>query len=957
MLCDMKGLRVLYVMNTRLQEIPNLRRILVSALPRLSYLDNAPVDECDRRGCEAWLLGGIAAEKAARLAYRAERRLAQKRSTITFAVERARRRALREMERAGNDAAALELILEDTEDIVRRRLAPAAAIIGAFELHPAVSLPAHSAAAGSGVGSLRAFTTLSEIQVNLLPLARYTVSVARAAPRPEEEEVEVAIEGTVDEKVEVIAAETVDPTEADVVELALLAEQEELDVEEEELAVVTAHFSSRNWGAVCGMRAATVEEGLESAGPVRGLGTRSEWRQQSSGSQLNLDSELPAATSEFSPNAPLGIGGYPCNSLYVATATAPAGEVQVQVQGSPQEVGTDRPVGLSQLQEGPRGTADGEQPAEGAAVMEIERLQVASAAVDGGFLNLKEVAGGSLGIVMVSSGETAVEGSGEASGCTGCGGQQRTSPHPLQLPGGGQAGTGAAAEAEGFQRLVDDGCGSAASVCFVNSKVVDQRGELASGVALHATGAMEGVARRGASDTHRRATPFDSDYDGQRQLGAECDVLPGVGNVDGGGRADGVSPGGAGPGAVSDVNVPSQQRPILPLHVTGLSECVVCSEAFLEEQLVVVLPCHHFFHDRCIRRWLLGFSNSCPMCRAPVLLGGVRTNSATATRGPAALVSEEQTSLEEAVPAVASSSDVRSPTPDETAEPTLATVASAALVSPGAPNPPSCLETDAVALSCVAADSVCSWSIRTAGGELHSPHGRTSTYGGNGGNINLLETGCVTRPDSRGGGGVTARPLGEVASGCLLLHSNNSDTGGEGDEGGGTRDEGDRNSATHVSSGLGLGRDEGTPTSPCSPTSVHKPGSWKPPTAALQPMNPSSPPASSRTGTSVNNHQQPGEQPHAGRSGGAGSRERSSNACGNQNLVVAGTGGRALTEEYHTASLKGAGCSSSDLNSRGFMSRYSYRAPLPLPRGNVDEYEDGCWELPGETRVLELPYL
>ncbi|GLI66901.1 hypothetical protein VaNZ11_010928 [Volvox africanus] len=959
MLCDMKGLRVLYVMNTRLQEIPNLRRILVSALPRLSYLDNAPVDECDRRGCEAWLLGGTAAEKAARLAYRAERRLAQKRSTVTFAVERARRRALREMERAGNDAGALELILEDTEDIVRRRLAPAAAAIGAFEVPPAVSRLGPPAAAGSGVGSLRAFTTLSEIQVNLLPLARYTVSVARAAPRHEEEEVEVATAGdTVEEKAEVIAAETGDSTETDVVELALLEEQEELDLEgEEELAltaVVTEYLSS-------------------------GCSTES--------------------------GAALGMGRYPCNSLYAATAAAPAGEVRVRVQGSPQEVATDRPVGLSQRQEGHVGTADGEQPAEGAAEMEIGGLQVVGAAVNGGSLKLEEEAAGSLGIVMVSTGETAVEGSGEASGCNRCGGQHRTSPHSFHVPGSGQAVTGAAAEAEGFQNLVDDGCGcssSSASVCFVTGKVVDQGGELASGVVSHATGAMAGVARGAASDTRRRATPLASDFGGQRQLGAVCNVLPGAGSD--GGSADGVSPGEGLPEAVSDFNIPSQQRTIISLHVTGLSECVVCSEAFLEEQLVVLLPCHHFFHDRCIRRWLLGFSNSCPMCRAPVLSGGVRASSATATRGLAARASRA-----EAMPAVAASSDVRRPTPDDTAEPTLAMAASAAPMSRGAENPPSSnlMEAEAAtaavesaenkvpplppsshaasrACNRVAADSVYSESIHTTGGELRPPSGRTGTDGGKGGDsevvcdINIRESGggiaCITRLDSRGAGGLTARPLIEVSSSCLLLHSNNSDTGGERDESGGAGDElqqgegrsgcqrceeegGDRNPLTAVSGGLGLGRDAGTPPSLCCPTSVRKSGSWKPQTAALRPMTPSSPPASSRPGTSANSRQQPGEQLRGGRLGGADSRERSSNTCGIQDLLVEGTGGRALTEDYYAAGLKGAGCSSNGSSSKGFMSRYSYRAPLPLPRSNVDEYEDGCWELPGETRVLELPYL
>ncbi len=57
-LCRLATLRVLYVMGSGLAATPNLRRILISGLPRLSFLDTSPVDECERRGAEAWLLGG-----------------------------------------------------------------------------------------------------------------------------------------------------------------------------------------------------------------------------------------------------------------------------------------------------------------------------------------------------------------------------------------------------------------------------------------------------------------------------------------------------------------------------------------------------------------------------------------------------------------------------------------------------------------------------------------------------------------------------------------------------------------------------------------------------------------------------------------------------------------------------------------------------------------------------------
>ncbi|GIM04348.1 hypothetical protein Vretimale_8930 [Volvox reticuliferus] len=527
------------------------------------------------------------------------------------------------MERAGNDAAALELILEDTEDIVRRRLAPAAAIIGAFELPPTLPAAAAAAAAGNGGGSFRSLTSLTAMHLDLLPLARYTASVTKAALRHEEEEVEVVTTGgTAEERAEVIIAEPGDATGADLVELALLGEPEEQQLHqqqegEEDLeleVVVTKQLGSGcsiELGTVCAMRPAAVES-MESAGQVPGPGICSVRRQQPSGSKLDLDSDSEppaAATSEPVPNASLPVCGCPCaRPLSSATVAAPAGQVQVQVQGQghPQEeVATDRPVEarLSQLQEGLAGTADGEQAA---AVMEVAEVQVASAAVDGGFLETKELAAGSFDTLTASSGETAVEGSGEASGCSSCGGQQRTSLPPLRLALPGQEVAGAAAKAEECEHVAGDG-GSSASVSFhsssSSSRRVDEGGELASGVGSHANGAMGEDARSSASEAllSREETAFDSASGGQRQLEVECDVLPGAGG------ADGVVPGGSLAAAVSDVDVLSQQRPILPLHVTGLSECVVCSEAFLEEQLVALLPCHHFFHDRygrCAGRWV-----------------------------------------------------------------------------------------------------------------------------------------------------------------------------------------------------------------------------------------------------------------------------------------------------------------------------------------------------------------
>ena len=103
-LCKLLSLRVLYTKDNPCTTSPNYRRVLVSSLPLLSYLDDQPVDELERRGAEAWVLGGRAAEVEARQAWREERRRAHKRTTATFAVERAQRRVLRELsgERGGD---------------------------------------------------------------------------------------------------------------------------------------------------------------------------------------------------------------------------------------------------------------------------------------------------------------------------------------------------------------------------------------------------------------------------------------------------------------------------------------------------------------------------------------------------------------------------------------------------------------------------------------------------------------------------------------------------------------------------------------------------------------------------------------------------------------------------------------------------------------------------------------
>lgn len=46
-------------------------------------------------------------------------------------------------------------------------------------------------------------------------------------------------------------------------------------------------------------------------------------------------------------------------------------------------------------------------------------------------------------------------------------------------------------------------------------------------------------------------------------------------------------------------------------------DCLICTESYDAEQVVIELPCQHFYHDQCVETWLKQF-NSCPTCREPL---------------------------------------------------------------------------------------------------------------------------------------------------------------------------------------------------------------------------------------------------------------------------------------------------------------------------------------------------
>lgn len=56
---------------------------------------------------------------------------------------------------------------------------------------------------------------------------------------------------------------------------------------------------------------------------------------------------------------------------------------------------------------------------------------------------------------------------------------------------------------------------------------------------------------------------------------------------------------------------------VWPCGMLQCSECVVCLENFVSEELLTGLPCGHAFHQQCILVWLAAGRHCCPVCRWP----------------------------------------------------------------------------------------------------------------------------------------------------------------------------------------------------------------------------------------------------------------------------------------------------------------------------------------------------
>lgn len=46
------------------------------------------------------------------------------------------------------------------------------------------------------------------------------------------------------------------------------------------------------------------------------------------------------------------------------------------------------------------------------------------------------------------------------------------------------------------------------------------------------------------------------------------------------------------------------------------NSCVICTQKYVKNDIILTLPCMHYFHENCIRKWIQNFhKKTCPHCR------------------------------------------------------------------------------------------------------------------------------------------------------------------------------------------------------------------------------------------------------------------------------------------------------------------------------------------------------
>ncbi len=65
-----------------------------------------------------------------------------------------------------------------------------------------------------------------------------------------------------------------------------------------------------------------------------------------------------------------------------------------------------------------------------------------------------------------------------------------------------------------------------------------------------------------------------------------------------------------------------RETKITPNDVSNSEKCSICHDEFILDKTVKILPCKHFFHYGCLRRWVISCTKSvCPLCRECIPCG------------------------------------------------------------------------------------------------------------------------------------------------------------------------------------------------------------------------------------------------------------------------------------------------------------------------------------------------
>lgn len=77
------------------------------------------------------------------------------------------------------------------------------------------------------------------------------------------------------------------------------------------------------------------------------------------------------------------------------------------------------------------------------------------------------------------------------------------------------------------------------------------------------------------------------------------------------------------PDLVHEVDLESVNVPLLmaPKDFYPTKKCSICLDRFVALHLrVLVLDCHHVYHEKCLSNWLVNFRRTCPLCNEPLKL-------------------------------------------------------------------------------------------------------------------------------------------------------------------------------------------------------------------------------------------------------------------------------------------------------------------------------------------------